>query len=421
MTFGDFKKALLLSKEPICAFLVFGYYIHMNIMDIIPYLVATLIPLVVLYVVYSLDLYQMGAFKNVLGAFLWGIVAFFLAGQLNSYLYLSGTFSRSEIVRYAAPVGEEILKALVLFYLVRRPNFTYFVDGAIYGFAAGMGFAIFENYQYIGDSAVGIGTAIARVISVNLIHASATALVGISLGKSRFSRVWGQIGYTLGGLLLAIFVHGLFNNITDREIPGPILVYSAVLGIAATGVIALMIFRGLAEQRQWIEEKLGMADRVTGGEARVVQKLADLGEILEPLRKQFGDAKVAEVEEFLLLQARLGIKRKTLDKLVDEKMRAAVEAEMADIREKMQARQRKVGSYVMLAVRNIFPEDSSPMWTILEAKIKQRIEERKAEGGPKVNAFANLNQRLAAAAAKPKPDESRPAEPPASDSQGPEG
>lgn len=387
------------------------------LMIIIPYIIATLIPLVVLYVVYSLDLYQMGTFKNVLSAFLWGIAAFFLAGQLNGYLYISGTFSRSEIVRYAAPIGEEVLKALVLIYLVRRPNFTYFVDGAIYGFATGMGFAIFENYEYIGASSVGIGTAIARVISVNLIHASATALVGISLGKSRFSRVWGQIGYTLGGLLLAMFVHGLFNNITDRKIPGPILVYSAVIGIAATGIIAFIIFRGLAEQRQWIEEKLGMSDRVTGGEARVVQKLADLGEVLGPLRKQFGDEKAAHVEEFLLLQARLGIKRKTLDKLPDEKMRAAVEKEMVEIREKMEEKRRKVGSYVMLVVRNIFPGESSPLWGMLESRIQQRIDERKAEGDPKVNAFANLSQRIAAAPAKPRPVDNRPVKTPPSERQ----
>lgn len=366
-------------------------------MNIIPYVIATLIPLVVLYVIYSLDLYQMGSFKNVLVGFIWGAVAFFLARQLNQYVYYSGIFSRSEIVRYFAPFGEEILKALVLIYLVRRPNFTYFVDGAIYGFAAGMGFAIFENYEYISASAVGIGTAIARVISVNLIHASATALVGISLGKSRFSRIWGQVGYTLSGLLLAMFLHGLFNNITDRDIPGPILVYSVIIGIAATGLIAFVIFRGLAEQRQWIEDKLGMSDRVTGGEARVVQKLADLGEVLEPLRKQFGDQKVTDVEEFLLLQARLGIKRKTLDKLPDEKMRTAVEKEMDDIRAKMEEKRRQVGSYVMLAVRNIFPGESSPLWGMLEARIQQRINERKAEGGPRVNLFDNLNRRMAAA------------------------
>ncbi|PKN92374.1 MAG: hypothetical protein CVU44_14645 [Chloroflexi bacterium HGW-Chloroflexi-6] len=387
----------------------------MDIMSIIPYIIATLIPLVVLYVIFSLDLYQMGTFRNVLVAFLWGIAAFFLARELNGYLYSAQIFTRSEIVRYAAPVGEEVLKALVLIYLVRRANFTYFVDGAIYGFAAGMGFAIFENYEYIGASTVGIGTAIARVISVNLIHASATALVGISLGKSRFSRVWGQLGYTLGGLLLAMFVHGLFNNITDREIPGPILVYSAVIGIAATGIIAFMIFRGLAEQRQWIEEKLGMSDRVTGGEARVVQKLADLGEVLGPLRKQFGDEKAAHVEEFLLLQARLGIKRKTLEKLPDEKMRTAVEKEMTEIREKMEEKRRKVGSYVMLVVRNIFPGESSPLWGMLESRIQQRIDERKAEGSPKVNLFANLSQRIAATPAKPGLVDNRPVEHPLSE------
>lgn len=372
--------------------------------QIIPLIIATLIPIVVLYVMRSLDLYQMGNFRNVVISFFWGIASVWLALQVNPYIYNNYFPDAHILVRYVAPVTEEILKALILLVLVRLVSFTYFVDGSIYGFAAGMGFAVLENYLYIWDNpSSGLGTAVSRVISVNLVHASATALVGIALGKSRFSRIWGQIGYGVGGLLLAMLLHGIFNNIVDREIPGPMVLYAFVIGAAATGLIAYIIFQGLAEQRRWIEDKLGMADRVTGGEARVVNKLADLNELLQPLRAQFGDEKIAHVEEFLVLQAQLGIKRKTLDDLPDAKMRVAVEKEMDEIRAKMESKRRKVGFYVMAAIRTIFPEEKVVTWGLLNSRIQQRIEERKAEGGPKVNLFANLNQRMAAAKAQPSP------------------
>lgn len=344
-------------------------------MDILALILATLLPLVVLYVIYSLDLYQMGAFRTVLLCFGWGIVAYFLAAQINPFVYYRGWVSLENLPRYFAPVAEEILKALVLVYLVRRPKFTYFVDGAIYGFAAGMGFAIFENYEYIlVNTGWGLGTALARVISVNLIHASASAVVGAALGLARFRRNLGHVAFLLSGLALAMLLHGAFNNLVTRLTAGPVLLLSTVIGLAAVGFIAFTIFRGLAEQKQWIEEKLGMADRVTGQEARVVQHLADAGEILKPLTQLYGAEKAAQVERFLLLQARLGILRKTLDKLPDEKLRQAVERQMDETRQEMDQARKAVGAYIMTSVRLLFPEGSSPVLDLLQQRLSERLQ-----------------------------------------------
>ena len=156
-------------------------------MQTVAMVLATLVPLVVLYVIYALDLFKMGAFRSVL--------------------------------------------------------------------------LCFANYEYIvaialASPGAGLGTAISQVLSTNLIHASATALMGVTLG------------------------------------------------LAGVGFIALLIFRGLAEQRQWIEEKLGTADRVTAGEARIVHRLDDLPEILKSLRQVFGDQKGDQIEQLLMIQAR---------------------------------------------------------------------------------------------------------------------
>lgn len=363
-------------------------------MQVAGFVIATLIPLVTLYVIYALDLYKMGAFRTVLLCFAWGGVAFLLARTVNRYVYFQGLVALENIPRYFAPVAEELLKALILVYLVRRRNFTYFVDGAIYGFAIGIGFAIFENYEYIlATPGAGLITAISRVISTNLIHASATSLVGVALGLARFRRTAGHFALLVAGLVAAMLLHGIFNNVVTRDIPGPVLLYSALLGFAGVGLIAYLIFRGLAEQRQWIEEKLGAADRVTGGEARIVHRLEDMHDILAPLREIFGEEKGDQIEEFLMKQARLGILRKTLDKLPDEKMRQGVEKQMEEIRLEMDKARRLVGSYAMLYVRKIFPEEGSPLWGLMESRIQERIAARPASGG--TNLFASLGQRMA--------------------------
>ncbi len=378
-------------------------------MNIVALVIATIIPLIFLYIIFALDLYKVGTFRYVLLCFVWGGIAFGIATYVNRGLYFSHWVSRDNIVRYTAPIAEEILKALILIYLVRRPNFTYFVDGAIYGFAAGMGFAVLENYQYIlGAPGSELGTAISRVISTNLIHASASALVGIALGMARFRRTAGHIGLLTAGLLVAMLLHGLFNNLVSRVTDGPILIYATGIGFGGAAFIAFSIKRGLAEEKRWIEQTLGMADRVTGQEAAAVQKLETVTDVLAPVVKMFGQEKADQIEKFLVMQARLGILRKTLEKLNDEKMKKAVENQMAGLRTEMDEIRRSVGAYTMLGLRNIFPEQASPLWGRLENLIQERVAARPASGG--ANLWAALGQRTTKPAAPPPTNSTTPSE-----------
>ena len=336
------------------------------------YAIAALIPLLVLYIIYSLDLYRTGTFRYTLLSFLWGGLAFLLASSTNRYLIGNGLLERLTVVQLTAPIMEEVLKALVLLYLVRRPKFTYFVDGAIYGFAIGIGFAIFENIEYINTApAAALGTAVGRVISTNLIHATASALVGIAFGVARFQRTTGRSLTIALGFAIGMVLHVGFNNLVTRVESGLLLLYAGAAGITGLLFIASAIRRGLAEEKAWIEDELGEADRVTAGEAAVVLRLNDLDPLLAPLALRFGGAKASQIEAFLMLQARLGIMRKTLDKLQDETIIAAVKEEMAAIREAMDAARRDVGTYAMMYLRSIFPAGDSPLWSNLESRLTE--------------------------------------------------
>lgn len=347
---------------------------NLNAITIIAFLIATIIPLIILYIIKSRDLYQTGSFGWVVLSFAWGGVAFAMASIVNRYLISAGLVERLTIIQFVAPIEEEIFKGLILLYFIRRANFTYFVDGAIYGFAIGIGFAVFENYEYLIEfpNAV-LDVAIGRVISTNLIHASASAIVGIGFGLARFKKGIRKELQILLFLILAMLLHVMFNNLVTRVSSGMLLIYAAVVGFSATGVIALSIKKGLRDAKGWIEEKLGMADRVTGGEARVVHKIENIDEILAPLAELFGEEKSSQIERFLLIQARLGILRKVLDKLPDEKLKEETLSEMAELRVEMDEVRREVGTYSMMYLRGIFPEDDSPLWEDLDSVIADRV------------------------------------------------
>ncbi len=363
-------------------------------MQILALLIASLIPLLSLVLIYKLDLYKTGNFRSILICFLAGVVGFWAASMINRTTISLGWLPRTDVVRYSAPVVEEICKGLVLLYLVRRPNFTYFVEGAIYGFAAGIGFAIFENYQYIlAARDAGFSVAIGRVLSTNLIHATTCALLGIALGLARFQHGFRMVAVSLAGLLIAMLVHIGFNNLVTRVTSGLLLVYAAGCGLGGAGVIALAIRRGLKEEKAWIEETLGMNDRVTTSEANAVQNMRNVHEILKPLAQRFGDKKAAQIERFLIVQARLGILRKSVEKLNDERMKRSVEEQIAKLRVEMDAARRDVGSYAMLYLRHTFLEDASPLWGRLETAIQERAAARPASGG--INLYANLQKRQA--------------------------
>lgn len=357
----------------------------------IAFVVAALIPLGFLLVVKSFDFYQTGSAKFIIYSGAWGILSYFFAAQINPTLIDRGIFTTDIVVRFAAPVIEEILKALVLLYLIRHPDFKYFLDGAIYGFASGIGFAIFENFQYIADyPSTALILAISRVLSTNLIHATGTALIGIALGLARFNRLKIlQALYLLIGTGLAIAIHSGFNNLVST---GTKLVFALAAGLAGAGLIVAAAIRGLKDEKRWVHEKVGLTQGVTVGEASVVQRLEDVDELLAPLAKRFGEQKAAQIEKFLFMQAQLAIQGKMLEKMQDEKMRAAIRVQIQELDQRMNQERKAVGAYCMLYLRNIFPVSDTQLWNLLQ----QRVSPNRGQAGTGV--WMTLDQRM-----KPKP------------------
>jgi hypothetical protein len=214
-------------------------------------------------------------------------------------------------------------------------------------------------------------------------HAAGSSIIGIAMGLSRFSRRSGRILYPLAGLLAAGTLHVIFNVISNAEFTNTLIliITISVIGLISFGIIVLAIRQGLKESKAWIEEKLGMTDRVTAGETKAVLSLKNIDEVLAPLAEQFGEDKAEHIENLLKKQARLGILRKNLDKLQDENLLTDTRMEIEEVRAEMEIARQAIGSYAMVYLRGIFPEDDSPLWGQLETIISDRIASSNPQAG----------------------------------------
>ena len=364
-------------------------------------LIATIIPLLGLWGIYSLDLYKTGEFKFILVAAVAGIAAYGLAALINPFPLHRGWIDYNQMVRTLAPVVEELLKAAILLVLVRRPKFTYFVDGAIYGFATGVGFAVCENFEYIfGHSGAALAVAINRVISTNLMHAAACAAVGIVLGWARFRKPAERAALSLGGILLAIALHMGYNNLVTRVTSGWLLVYAVTVGAGAAGLIALMIRRGMKEEQSWIRETLGVTDRVERQEVAAVEDIAKVDRVLKRLSATFGPASAGKIEKLLYTQARLGILRKTVEKITDEKMRFGIQDEIEQLHAEMERARHEIGSYAMAYLRYTHLEEMFSVYDLLGSRIQESAGKERPAG---MGVFDRLKQHVVTPPQDPGP------------------
>jgi hypothetical protein len=185
------------------------------------------------------------------------------------------------------------------------------------------------------------------------------------------------------GLSLAIGTHIGFNILVNSPNIDLLLVYAVAVGLGGTILIGFAIRQGLKEEKTWIMEKLGETDRVTVQEKSAVEGLDKLNKVLSPLAERFGTEKANQVKEFLTIQARLGILRKTVEKLNDEKMRHAVEVQIEGLSAQMNQVRREVGSYCMLYLRNTFLEETGTLYKRLETIMQERANAGGEQGGGK--------------------------------------
>lgn len=363
-------------------------------------LIAIGLPGAFLLAIYELDLYASRTFRLALLSFAWGAVgSLTLAYIINTYITipLLDSMQATHLLLFLlfAPMTEEIAKALVMLYIRRQPEFTYFVDGAIYGFAVGIGFSIMEVFLYISqmpNQAVLI--ALSRALSTCVMHGTTTGLIGAAVGRARLQDIRSQRALILGATLIATLIHALFNgavllthNLGDFGV-------NIALSIAAFGFIALIYFIsvGLNDEQRWIRESfdqhlmdmvnadltteeqvwlkktLDEEGGVTVAEVRASQIYYVLMDILEPVARKF-PKKAKLMENIVQQQTQIAIKRQILQRLTSPEDQKRQQAEISELEARLKVLRKEAGVYVNRYLQWVFDTSEEEILPCLETAV----------------------------------------------------
>jgi len=342
--------------------------------------IALVIPFVFLLFLRKFDLHKTAKFHHNIITLGCGIVAYLLVAQINPAMVNAGWVTWDQVIRFTAPVIEEILKSLILLYLVSRANFNYVVDGALYGFGAGIGFAIIENVEYVNANIeIALIVALLRVFSTNLMHAAGSGLIGTALAYYRGETIKRRgIWVVIGGYAVAIIFHAVFNTMVNA---GTFLAFAIGYGVLGAVLIWYVIRRGMSAQKQWVGEKLGEEDRVTKEETRAVTGIEKMVEtLLTPFKERFGDEKVSLVRALLYKQAEIGIKRKLLESTPSPAKHKELEDIIQSLAKDMEELRKQIGMYPMMFVREVYLGQDFRVWDKIQARIAESSTGQKGGG-----------------------------------------
>ena len=179
----------------------------------------------------------------------WGVFAAFLSLIGNGIFDTIGLGA----AWLGAPIVEESMKAIGVYLIAKSPEFNDSMDGIVYGFASGMGFAWAENFFYIvlmyeGD----LMFSLLRVFIFSLGHGLYTAFTGWWLGRAKAQKGYVTPGDLRPGLIMAMIAHGLYNSdiIQVDSLEG--LALWVLLTLGTYSVILFALYRkSLSDEKKW--------------------------------------------------------------------------------------------------------------------------------------------------------------------------
>ncbi len=233
--------------------------------ELVYYSLYSLIPIVlILYYVYSRDRFPEPP-RIVFLTFILGagtvlpisiLIPFFEGFIENFNLSLMGEDFYFSFVR--AAFLEESCKWLVLiFFCVKNNEFNEPIDAIVYGVAASLGFAAYENWEYVTialheSNDMASSVALMRSFTAIPLHALAGIFMGFFLLKTIFENDNFKINLFLS-LFFPVCLHGLYNFILTSNVVSSALIYVLLILMF---IRSIFVFKKL----RFNQEKIGYED-----------------------------------------------------------------------------------------------------------------------------------------------------------------
>jgi protease PrsW len=290
-----------------------------------------------------------------------GTAAALAAYWLNGYALDMLQMSYTDYSRWVSPWLEEALKAALLVYLIRSRRVGMIVDAAIYGFAVGAGFALFENlYFLITRPETHPAVQVIRGFGTAIMHGGATAvfaIVSVALAERR-PDAW--VSVFAPGLIAAAVLHGIYNALLFM----PVLATLGVL-LLLPSLIYLAFQHSEKSLRDWLESDLDsdieLLEAINAGEFSSTHA----GRYVHALRDKFDNSVVADMLCYLRLHVELAMRAKGVLMLKESGFEEPpMDAELQSQIMELRYLERSLGKSGQLALRPIVMLTGKDLWQL---------------------------------------------------------
>jgi len=260
--------------------------------------------------------------------------------------------------RYIAPLIEEALKALVIIALIRRNRIGFLVDAAIFGFAVGAGFAIFENLFYLQSLPdTKLGTWIIRGFGTAIMHGGATAIFAIVSHALAGQKMTRGRSVFIPGFVVAVIVHSVFNHFFFAPIVNTLLV------LVSLPILLAVVFQ---QSEKSVSDWLGMGfdadtellELVNSGELST----SKVGVYLHSLKEKFEGPIVVDLLCYLRLHTELSIRAKGLLMMRESGFANKTGEETKAKLEELRFLESSIGATGLLAIKPFMKMSQKDLW-----------------------------------------------------------
>jgi RsiW-degrading membrane proteinase PrsW (M82 family) len=307
-----------------------------------------------------LDSYKLIPMRWVLGTIALGCSSAILSYPINLIGLEWLDIDFVVFTRYVAPLIEEALKAFVIIVLMRRNRIGFLVDAAIFGFAVGAGFAIFENLFYLRvlpDTQ--LGTWIVRGFGTAIMHGGATAIFAI-VTHTLFGQypAFGRVAL-LPGFAGAVIVHSIFNHFFFAPIVNTLLV------LVSLPILLVVVFQ---QSENSVSEWLGMGfdadtellELINSGELST----SKVGLYLHSLKEKFAGPIVVDLLCYLRLHTELSIRAKGLLMMRESGFANKTGEETKAKLQELKFLESSIGTTGLLAIKPFLEMSQKDLWQL---------------------------------------------------------
>jgi RsiW-degrading membrane proteinase PrsW (M82 family)/GAF domain-containing protein len=214
-------------------------------------------PLIIILVMYLFGMYVRRNSGWVLLCLLWGVIGYLAFTVLNTYLFANMGLSKWAVNVIIAPLLQQIFVVLGVFFVINRENFDNLIDGAVYGFASGLGFALYENVEYAllfpDKNLEELGL---QALTISLVYATAAGIIGVAVSQYYFRHRSNRLAILLSGLGAGVGYTVLFKLLVTNEIGGSMVPVAfgiggfTLIGLYVTGLLRnILIQVGVQKKR----------------------------------------------------------------------------------------------------------------------------------------------------------------------------